>query len=176
MVFQFISSKEARKNIVKHQPRCFTKPCFETVVCHFPIALKGVRKVRSAIHLGVSESPSDTSALFCTTRINIVSIYLYLNLFIYLFIDVPIYLFIYLIIDLYIYVFIYLVTYIFLFIFLYICIYIYIFIYVCVSIYLTIYLHIYFSIYLSIYLFIYLFIYVCVCIYTFSIAKIFLLS
>ena len=174
MVFQFISSKEARKSIVKHQPRCFTKPCFETVVCHFPIALKGVRKVRSAIHLGVSESPSDTSALFCTTRINIVSIYLYLNLFIYLFIDVPIYLFIYLIIDLYIYVFIYLVTYINISIYIYMYIYIYLFIYV--FIYLTIYLHIYFSIYLSIYLFIYLFIYVCVCIYTFSIAKIFLLS
>ena len=158
MVFQFISSKEARKSIVKHQARCFTKPCFETVVCHFPIALKGVRKVRSAIHLGVSESPSDTSALFCTTRINIVSIYLYLNLFIYLFIDVPIYLFIYLIIDLYIYVFIYLVTYIFLFIYIYVYIYIYLFIYV--FIYLSIYLHIYFSIYLSIYLFIHLFIYV----------------
>ena len=152
MVFQFISSKEERKSIVKHQARCFTKPCFETVVCHFPIALKGVRKVRSAIHLGVSESPSDTSALFCTTRINIVSIYLYLNLFIYLFIDVPIYLFIYLIIDLYIYVFIYLVTYINMSMYMYIYIYIYLFIF----------LSIFLFAYLLFCLFIYLFIYVCV--------------
>ena len=165
MVFQFISSKEERKSIVKHQARCFTKPCFETVVCHFPIALKGVRKVRSAIHLGVSESPSDTSALFCTTRINIVSIYLYLNLFIYLFIDVPIYLVIYLIIDLYIYVFIYLVTYINMSMYMYI--YIYLFIYL--SIYFFICISTFLSIYLSIYLC------VCVCIYTFSIAKTFLL-
>ena len=151
MVFQFISSKEERKSIVKHQARCFTKPCFETVVCHFPIALKGVRKVRSAIHLGVSESPSNTSALFCTTRINIVSIYLYLNLFIYLFIDLPIYLVIYLIIDLYIYVFIYLVTYI------------------NMSMYIYIYLFIFLSIFLFAYLlfclFIYLFIYVCMYLY-----------
>ena len=38
---------------IKHwcSHRCF-QPCFETVVRHLPIALKGVRKIRGAIHLG----------------------------------------------------------------------------------------------------------------------------